>query len=318
MNVDVIDREVQFPYRVKLTPVSGTTDEFDISLIPGNITAQGTEINRAFHNSFKNAIFSLVNYLTPNSEFIDNDTALLTVDAFMDSYQQNRILHLNCITPEKTFDTRIARTVEAKYCNSTTDYEGANADLTYFNTDVNSTSSSSGTHLVFNSTVKWVKFKLDVPILAKNFIIRSYSGSTTSYKNYRSANHTIYGSNDGVNWQQLFTESGNKGDVGEYEIDLSDNTQYYQYYKFEMTDASQTIWFYGIRISDYVMHVDTIDNPQIKVNNLETKTISGTLNNRYLYDLIYDGTVWKPYLSATDVEKRLTDLENAVVTLSGT
>ena len=41
------DRVVQYPSRYKLTPVSGTSDTYDLEAVPGVVTAEGTPINKA-------------------------------------------------------------------------------------------------------------------------------------------------------------------------------------------------------------------------------------------------------------------------------
>lgn len=41
------DRIVQYPNRIKLVPVEGTTDTYDIVEVPGEVTAEGTPLNKA-------------------------------------------------------------------------------------------------------------------------------------------------------------------------------------------------------------------------------------------------------------------------------
>lgn len=47
------DRIVEHPNRVKLVPVAGTTDEFDLIAVPGKITKIGRAMNQIFFDSIK-------------------------------------------------------------------------------------------------------------------------------------------------------------------------------------------------------------------------------------------------------------------------
>lgn len=49
----VTDRNVQYPGRIKLKPVSGQTDTYDVELVPGTVSAAGTALDRDFFNSIK-------------------------------------------------------------------------------------------------------------------------------------------------------------------------------------------------------------------------------------------------------------------------
>ena len=49
----VTDRNVQYPGRIKLKPVSGQTDTYDVELVPGTVSAAGTALDRNFFNSIK-------------------------------------------------------------------------------------------------------------------------------------------------------------------------------------------------------------------------------------------------------------------------
>lgn len=50
------DRVVEHPNRVKLVPVEGTTDEFDLVPVPGKITSIGRAMNKIFFDSIKTSI----------------------------------------------------------------------------------------------------------------------------------------------------------------------------------------------------------------------------------------------------------------------
>lgn len=41
------DRVVQYPSRYKLTPVSGTSDTYDLTAVPGTVTEAGTDLNKS-------------------------------------------------------------------------------------------------------------------------------------------------------------------------------------------------------------------------------------------------------------------------------
>jgi hypothetical protein len=45
---NIIDRIIQFPSRYKMTLVAGTTDTYDLEPVTGNVTAEGTKINKAY------------------------------------------------------------------------------------------------------------------------------------------------------------------------------------------------------------------------------------------------------------------------------
>lgn len=50
------DRIVQYPNRVKLTPVAGQVNTYDVSRVEGNVTAEGTALNR---ENLENGFLSL-------------------------------------------------------------------------------------------------------------------------------------------------------------------------------------------------------------------------------------------------------------------
>ena len=41
------DRIVEFPNRIKLVPVEGTTDTYDVVEVPGTVTSEGTPLSKA-------------------------------------------------------------------------------------------------------------------------------------------------------------------------------------------------------------------------------------------------------------------------------
>lgn len=63
------DRIVQYPNRFKLEPVSGTTDTFDLTSVPGVVTEAGDDINKA--NLLPDAVVSVLGLEETNPQVSD-------------------------------------------------------------------------------------------------------------------------------------------------------------------------------------------------------------------------------------------------------
>ena len=82
------------------------------------------------------------------------------------------------------------------------------------------------------------------PLRVSSITLLQCSASSSPYIK----NGTVYASNDNENWTSLLTFTGTN--TASYIIDLSSNTEFYNYYKITMTDSyyqlasnSQYYWY---------------------------------------------------------------------------
>ena len=138
------------------------------------------------------------------------------------------------------------------------------------------------------STVSSLRLTYEFPYKVKISKMRLKYGS----HNYNT-NTKISGSNNGIDWEQLFASNALYNNVAE--VSLTGNTDYYRYYRLESTSEGQEIMFVYVWDVSEIQGIiyDTFTKSYININNLGPKKINGTIKYKDKYSLIYNGQEWE-------------------------
>lgn len=149
----------------------------------------------------------------------------------------------------------------------------------------------------------WIKLQFPYHIKITKMRVRA-SYVTTAYTNVK-----IQGSNDNINWHDLYVTSTILSSLQEITLDNPDYYIYYRfYYTFPNTAGRATL--YELQVAECIQpsiieHRESLENPYLNINNLGKKQINGTIHYGEKNSLVYNGQSWdilKNFVAGSYVE----------------
>lgn len=112
-------------------------------------------------------------------------------------------------------------------------------------------------HSDINSTTGYIDIYNPVPICVREFKFRIQAEGSSIFYSRTTAAGNIYGSDDGTNWTLIKAYTNPIPTTLEFSINVSENVDFYKYYRFESTACSDVYWtFAELSLTAYDQYLD--------------------------------------------------------------